>query len=146
MHLAEILLGYMTPDVTQATLIEDFQVFLSHIEWSHWVFKSLLVFHICYLVATCVAVHKAHLPSIITLSIVTSESINNYFASHRRWQTVLGFKDNYFRDRSGAFISIVWSAPFIITGLWSMILMLIKTSSLLVKVKRLERARKRKDE
>lgn len=80
-----------------------------------------------------------------------ASAINNHFAKEHRWHYVLGLNTNYFADPSGAFISLVWSTPFVVSGFVSLvgkkckllphgyqILLLFRTAKLVVLVKKHE--------
>eukprot|EP01057_Protomagalhaensia_wolfi_P006224 Protomagalhaensia_wolfi_Nauph_80__6223@NODE_935_length_1870_cov_19_373020_g706_i0_p2_GENE_NODE_935_length_1870_cov_19_373020_g706_i0NODE_935_length_1870_cov_19_373020_g706_i0_p2_ORF_typecomplete_len157_score25_42TMEM18/PF14770_6/4_8e21DUF3093/PF11292_8/27DUF3093/PF11292_8/12_NODE_935_length_1870_cov_19_373020_g706_i0143613 len=144
-NTAERLLSHMTNEPSPGgSLVEDFLVFANDIEWTHWFFSVLLVVHLLYLTIVVLVVQKGHTGFIITLAAVAflatrlAERINHFFATEKRWQTVLGFQKNYFQDSSGAFISLVWSTPFVLSSFLSVILLLIKLSGLVVAVKRRE--------
>jgi hypothetical protein len=62
-----------------------------------------------------------------------AETINKWANDH--WKEFA--TKNYF-DSAGAFISLVFSGPMVLNALMILILFVIKLSSLLIKVKRME--------
>eukprot|EP01055_Gregarina_sp_Pseudo9_P005359 Gregarina_sp_Pseudo_9__5358@NODE_642_length_2433_cov_4_207602_g606_i0_p2_GENE_NODE_642_length_2433_cov_4_207602_g606_i0NODE_642_length_2433_cov_4_207602_g606_i0_p2_ORF_typecomplete_len152_score20_67TMEM18/PF14770_6/8_1e21DUF4118/PF13493_6/20_NODE_642_length_2433_cov_4_207602_g606_i017562211 len=149
MDWLEGLLQQITQEQSEGSLTSDFLAFIAEIDWSNRLFTFLWGLHLSYFLAVCFTAYKGRVGWIIFLafvSFVASRSalyINNYFATQSRWKTILGLEANYFRDSSGAFISLVWSAPFVVSSFISVVILLFRLSVLLVKAKRLQLRRKK---
>eukprot|EP01054_Gregarina_sp_Poly1_P010961 Gregarina_sp_Poly_1__10960@NODE_862_length_5940_cov_638_515410_g285_i2_p5_GENE_NODE_862_length_5940_cov_638_515410_g285_i2NODE_862_length_5940_cov_638_515410_g285_i2_p5_ORF_typecomplete_len172_score24_90TMEM18/PF14770_6/2e21_NODE_862_length_5940_cov_638_515410_g285_i212511766 len=154
---SEFLLQHLTAEETDGSLTADFIAFISEINWSHPLFTCLLIFHVTFLVAVCTAAYKTNVRGIISLAVVSfiasrsAETMNAFFAREQHWRTILKLDENYFRDPSGAFVSLVWSAPFVVSSFVSVvrvnalpwakfsigqIVLLFRLSQLLVRLKR----------
>lgn len=123
---------------------ENWQAFITAIDWNDKLFAYLLIFHLS-LAITVLATRKhvnfqGFLFVLLCGLVFLSERINTYCSLN--WRNISS--QNYF-DEKGAFAGIFFAAPLLFILFIQLINFLIIASKDLIAVKRLQLARKRKE-
>lgn len=122
---------------------KDVSEFLGAIDWNEPVIYFILGFHVVYFLFNFLNRHSQNMQMIIfTISCCAcwiAEPLNTFLGKHNEFI----FHVNYF-DPHGIFFSFFWSLPFVFSGIFSLIMLLMHVSRMLVIYKRRELAQKNK--
>jgi hypothetical protein len=95
--------------------------FSSAINWNEWWLRPLLAFHVLLLLSVLIFRENSDFQTVvffvICVSVVAAERIN--IVCSQNWQHFS--TQNYFDDR-GAFISVFYSAPLLLTALVQLVM------------------------
>lgn len=126
--------------------IKDVSGFLGAIDWNEPVLYFILGFHLVFFLFNFLNRHSINMQIFIFLiscvSCWIAEPLNNLLSKNYQYL----FQVNYF-DAHGIFLSFFWSLPFVFSAIFSLIMILLHVSNLLVQQKRRELAQnmKKKD-
>jgi uncharacterized membrane protein len=122
--------------LTDATFVGDVTSFVNAVDWKNepWIqFYSAILLTLIFI--TCFlrnSVEFIVISFLFCCVMVWLAQPLNMFLSHH-WESFA--TQNYF-DSNGLFISVVYGLPFILLGVFSLIMMLVHVSRLLVRVKK----------
>lgn len=113
--------------------------FLCSIDWEERWLWGLLLFHLLCALASALAVRYDHTKVQATLFIwylmlvYWSEYINDWGSRNYRL-----FSEQQYFDSQGMFISIVFSIPLILNCLFTLVLWMWKSTTLMLKIKKIQ--------
>ncbi|CAD6333726.1 unnamed protein product [Miscanthus lutarioriparius] len=116
---------------------DNLRAFICAVDWTEPWLMCLMAFHVVLLLTAVGFRRNANFQLFLLFlaysGVYLAEKMNRYLGEH--WKSFTS--RNYF-DRSGVFISVVWSGPLIFISIISVIISLIALSQLMVKWKRAE--------
>ncbi|WVZ98677.1 hypothetical protein U9M48_044083 [Paspalum notatum var. saurae] len=116
---------------------DNLRAFVRAIDWTEPWLMCLMAFHVVLLLTAVGFRRNANLQLFLLFlaysGVYLAEKMNKYLEEH--WKSFAS--RNYF-DRSGVFISVVWSGPLIFISVVSVVCSLIALCQLMVKWKRAE--------
>ncbi|EES18284.1 hypothetical protein BDA96_09G156900 [Sorghum bicolor] len=116
---------------------DNLRAFIRAVDWTEPWLMCLMAFHVVLLLTAVGFRRNANFQLFLLFlaysGVYLAEKMNRYLGEH--WKSFTS--RNYF-DRSGVFISVVWSGPLIFISIVSVISSLIALCRLMVKWKRAE--------
>ena len=119
------------------TFMANAMGFFYAVNWNERWIQAILVLQVLFFVLVAMTRHRQNIQSLLLVllcaSVYFAETLNKYGAEN--WASFS--TQNYF-DKNGIFVSVVFSAPLLLTGTFMMLYTLYSSAHMLVSVKRLE--------